>query len=101
MVYRPREPRIKPGPKSPPLLTSGRPKALAEIVELARSKAPAAIERLYWLMHNAQSEQTQAYCAEALLSRGYGRPPTLVATADVSPKIVIVKAPEKVINHAP
>jgi len=63
--------RFLPGMSGNP---SGRPRVAAEVVELAREKAPAAIERLEWLMFNAESEQTQAFCACALLDRGYGKP---------------------------
>ena len=54
--------------------TKGTPnKATAEIRALAQQHGPAAIKRLAWLSLNAASEQTQAFAAEKLLDRGYGR----------------------------
>jgi hypothetical protein len=79
----------------------GRPRVQAEITELARRECPKAIRRLAWLRDNSDSHAVQLAASVALLDRGYGRPPMLIATADMSPKIVVVAAPEKVIDHAP
>ncbi len=52
----------------------GRPKEERELRELARSFGPEAIQRIVHLMRNAEDERVQLGAAEALLTRGYGRP---------------------------
>ncbi len=51
----------------------GRPKELGDIRELARAHTTAAIETLVRAL-DAKSEQTRVTAAEALLSRGWGKP---------------------------
>src|SRR4051812_28256578 len=51
----------------------GRPKASAEVRDLARHHGREAIERLVALMHS-KNESVAVRAAEALLDRGYGRP---------------------------
>ena len=84
----------------PPADPNRRTKVMAEITELARIEAPAAIKRLAWLRDHAQSEQVQAYCAEALLNRGYGRPPQVIGVTH-APRVIVVALTEKVIEHEP
>jgi hypothetical protein len=70
---------------------SGRPAAVRAVTELARQQTEASIARLVELRDNAKSEQTRAYCAVALLDRGWGRPPQSVAVAHIAaPKIEII-----------
>lgn len=64
--------RFLPGVSGNP---SGRPADEREIRALARSHAPECIEKLLTLMRSAVDERVQLAAAEALLSRGYGRPP--------------------------
>ena len=52
----------------------GRPKALKEIQELARSHAPAAIETLAQIATSGQSEQARVAASSALLDRAIGKP---------------------------
>lgn len=54
----------KPGSKN---------KITADVREAAALQGPAAIGRLTWLMNNAESHQTQAFAAEKLLDRGFGK----------------------------
>ena len=57
----------------------GKPKDLKQIVELARSFAPAAIKALADIAIDGRKEETRIAAAEALLTRGYGRPVLPVA----------------------
>lgn len=45
-----------------------------EIKSLAAKHGPAAIKKLHELMTMGKTEQTQAFAAEKLLDRGYGKP---------------------------
>ncbi len=58
----------------------GRPKEVAEVRELAKKHGPAAIKRLVKLMAS-DNERTAVSACEALLNRGYGRPPQSVTLA--------------------
>jgi hypothetical protein len=59
----------------------GRPKALHDLLELARQHAPEAIETLVKIMRNDNHPQ-QGWAADKLLDRGWGRPivPTVQTT---------------------
>ena len=52
----------------------GQPKGYAEVRELCRAKAPAAIAELVRLATEAEKEDTRVRAIEALLDRGFGRP---------------------------
>jgi hypothetical protein len=52
----------------------GRSKVLAEVQELARQHAPAAIAELSRLALKAKSETARIAAIRELLDRGYGRP---------------------------
>ncbi len=52
----------------------GRPPEDRELRELARGHGSAAIAKLVQLMHTAEDERVQLGAAEALLTRGFGRP---------------------------
>ncbi len=52
---------------------SGRPKAVQEIVELARAGGPKAINKLIELIGHEDARVALA-ASEAVLSRGYGKP---------------------------
>lgn len=58
----------------------GRPKALREVLELARAYTSRAMERLGELMES-EDESIALRAAEALIERGWGKPPDL-DTAD-------------------
>ncbi len=58
----------------------GRPKEIAEVRELAKKHGPAAIKRLVKLMAS-ENERTAVAACEAVLNRGYGRPPQSVTLA--------------------
>lgn len=51
----------------------GRPKALAEVQELARQYVPAAIGELARLALKAKSETARIAACRELLDRGYGK----------------------------
>jgi len=52
----------------------GRPKVVHEVRTLARAYAAEAIGRLVQLMRTAEDERVRLAAAEALLTRGFGRP---------------------------
>ena len=64
----------------------GRPKEVAEVRKLAQEHGRAAIERLVELMAS-ENERTAVAACEAILNRGYGRPPQSLTVAgdDESP----------------
>lgn len=51
----------------------GRPRVLAELQELARQHAPAAIDELGRLARKAKNENARIAAIRELLDRGYGR----------------------------
>src|SRR5262245_17195229 len=54
----------------------GRPKEIAEVKELARQHMPAAIDALVSIMNNTKAaDAARVSAANALLDRGYGKPP--------------------------
>jgi hypothetical protein len=58
----------------------GRPKVVAEVKELARAYTAEAIETLVSIMTNAKSAPAaRVSAANALLDRGYGKPPQHIA----------------------
>jgi hypothetical protein len=52
----------------------GKPKKLAELVDLARSLAPDAIKALHEIAVHGRSEKCRIVAAVALLDRGFGKP---------------------------
>lgn len=52
----------------------GRPRALANVMSEARRHTPEALKTLVKLMRTAESETVRLNAAEAILSRGWGRP---------------------------
>ena len=52
----------------------GRPKIVAEVQELARQHAPAAIAELGRLALKARNETTRMAAIRELLDRGFGKP---------------------------
>ena len=57
---------------------SGRPKEVAEFVELLRSKAPEGVERLCQIMRQDGDLGAACSAAKFLLERAYGRAPQAV-----------------------
>ena len=71
----------------------GRPKVAAEVKELARAHTGVAIETLVSIMTNTKSAPAaRVSAANALLDRGYGKPPQHI-TGEGGPSYVI-RAPE-------
>ena len=62
--------RFKAGESGNP---NGRPKVCAELRDLARSHAPAAIEELARLAKKARSETARIAAIRELLDRGFGK----------------------------
>jgi hypothetical protein len=71
----------------------GRPKVVAEVKELARAHTGEAIETLVSIMTNPKSAPAaRVSAANALLDRGYGKPPQHI-TGEGGPSYV-VRVPE-------
>jgi hypothetical protein len=71
----------------------GRPKVIAEVKELARAHTGEAIETLVSIMTNPKSAPAaRVSAANALLDRGYGKPPQHI-TGEGGPSYVI-RAPQ-------
>src|SRR5919112_4762160 len=66
---------FQPGQSGNP---GGKPKKLAELVDLARSLAPDAIKALHEIAVNGRSEKCRIIAAVALLDRGFGKPKVAV-----------------------
>ena len=49
--------------------------SLTYVKKLARTKCPAAIDKLVYLMENSEDEKIQMACANSILDRGLGKPP--------------------------
>jgi hypothetical protein len=60
----------------------GRPKVLAEVRDLARRHAPAAINELARLAVGAESEAVRVAAIREILDRGYGKPGPLAPVYD-------------------
>lgn len=50
-------------------------KAKRELMEMAKDHAPAALETLVQIAQGGESEAARVSAANAILDRGYGRPP--------------------------
>ena len=75
----------------------GRPKVIAEVKELAREHTGAAIETLVSIMSNPKAAPAaRVSAANALLDRGYGKPPQHI-TGEGGPSFV-VRLPEPAKN---
>ena len=71
----------------------GRPKVIAEVKELARAHTGEAIETLVSIMTNPKfAPAARVSAANALLDRGYGKPPQHI-TGEGGPSFV-VRLPE-------
>ena len=75
----------------------GRPKVVAEVKELARAHTREAIETLVSIMSNPKAAPAaRVSAANALLGRGYGKPPQHI-TGEGGPSFV-VRLPEPAKN---
>ncbi len=70
---------FQPGQSGNP---GGKPKKLAELVDLARSLAPDAIKALHETAVHGRSEKCRIVAAVALPDRGFGKPKIVESQAD-------------------
>ncbi len=77
---------FKPGP-DPRRNAGGRPKAIKEVVELARTHTPRAIERLAEVLEGDDDKAAVA-AANALLDRAWGKPSQEITGADGGPLVI-------------
>lgn len=49
-------------------------RSTAEVKALAQQYGAAALEKLAWLMHNAESDMTKLMACKEILDRAYGKP---------------------------
>lgn len=88
----------KPGKSANP---GGRSKLEKDVRDLAREHSLAAIQRLAWLMENADSQRTQAAAAEALLDRAWGRPAqAIIGGSEDDPPIALKEIVIRAIDAA-
>jgi thioredoxin reductase len=74
----------------------GRPKVVAEVKELARKPTGKAIETLVSIMTNPKAAPAaRVSAANALLDRGYGKPPRHITGADGPSFVVRLPEPAK------
>ena len=87
-------PRFQPGQSGNPL---GRPKAVLEVVELARTYTPAAIARLGAIVDDDKAPPAAQVAASiALLERGWGKPVQPI-DADINLRATyVVRAPSAI-----
>src|ERR687898_2076418 len=87
---------FQPGQSGNP---GGKPKKLAELVDLARSLAPDALKALHEIAVHGRSEKCRIEAAVALLDRGFGKPKITVESDGGRPILhriekIIVREPE-------
>lgn len=68
----------------------GRPKEAAQVKELARKHAPAAIRKLFELM-KCGNPRVEVAAAQAVLDRAYGKPAQAIVGDDDAPPIRIAR----------
>jgi len=69
----------------------GRPKAVAEVRELARQHTPEAIAALAKVMSDGTSEAARVAAATAMLDRGWGKPTQPIAGDDEAGPVRIAR----------
>jgi hypothetical protein len=79
---------------------SGKPKAAQEVIDLARSHTPEAIERLAHWMRSDDPRASVAACT-ALLDRAWGKPSQPIEAPAGGPALGIVIVPAKEREDAP
>src|SRR2546423_4516664 len=74
----------------------GRPKVIAEVKELARAHTGEAIQTLVSIMTNPKSAPAaRVSAANALLDRGYGKPPQHITTEGGTSYVIRAPWPSK------
>ena len=74
----------------------GRPKVVAEVKELARAHTGEAIKTLVSIMTNPKSAPAaRVSAANALLDRGYGKPPQHISGSDGPRYVALLPEPCK------
>lgn len=76
---------------------SGKPKAVLEIVELARANSKLAFEKIVWLVKNSKEERTMLAAAQEILNRAWGKPAQAISLegSDGGPVKFVVQVIEK------
>jgi hypothetical protein len=64
---------------------SGRPKAIQELVELARAETRPTFEKIVWLRDHAEDQRVQLAAAQEILNRAWGKPAQPLAGDQDSP----------------
>ena len=75
-------------------------KATLEVKEAARQYAPAALNWLYQIMENGESDAAKVSAARELLDRAYGKPTQSIATEqNISVQNKITETDEQIIDR--
>lgn len=70
---------------------SGRPRAVRELVELARSESTATFRKVVWLRDNAEDQRVQFAACQEILNRAWGKPAQAVTgEGGEGPAVVVV-----------
>ena len=78
----------------------GRPKAVAEVKELARARTGDAIETLVSIMSNPKAAPAaRVSAANSILDRGYGKPPQHITGEGGSQFVVRLPEPCKTVEE--
>jgi hypothetical protein len=82
------KPRGKPFVKGQSGNPSGRPKAIQEILEIARKDAPLAIARLVGIIKDSPDERAVVAACKELLDRALGKAPQTITGDGDAPLVV-------------
>ena len=84
--------RWRPGTSGNP---GGRPKAIRDVVELARQLTPEAIRTLSTVMKTSRSDSARVAAAQVILDRGWGKPVQAVnlgpAVSETHPSVIVLE----------
>ena len=75
-------------------------KPLTDIRSLARSYTEMAIQTLAGVAQNGQSESARVAAAEALLSRGWGKPPQPISGDEENPFEILHRIERVIVDPA-
>jgi hypothetical protein len=70
---------------------SGRPKAVKELVELARGESTASFRKVVWLRDNSQDERVVMTACQEILNRAWGKPAQAVTgEGGEGPAVIVI-----------